>query len=179
MLRVPGFIPANALSKTILEASQVPFSSALFPMARSGFGFRLGLSLDFRAGPVFGFRLGLGWASGLGPALISGLVSALAIGLSFSLRVHLRLFPAIPGNPLCSRLLFVHLWRVQYTDQVWRGFELDVDFSREGFVERILYCRTLFLGQVKRAAHEGGFGGCFKGPRRGSFSLGRPGLASV
>jgi len=35
--------------------SQVPFSSALFPMARSGFGFRLGLAWTFRAGPVFGF----------------------------------------------------------------------------------------------------------------------------
>jgi len=63
--------------------------------------------------------------------------------------------------------------------QVWRGFELDVDFSREGFVERILYCRTLFLGQVKRAAHEGGFGGCFKGLAEARFRWAVQGLASV
>ena len=38
-------------------------------------------------------------------------------------------------------------------DQVWRGLEPDADFSREGFVERILYGRALVRGQVKRAAH--------------------------
>src|ERR1019366_10454206 len=40
--------------------------------------------------------------------------------------------------------------------------EPDMDFSRERFVERILYSRTLFCRQVKRAAHERGLRRCLK-----------------
>src|ERR1035441_211539 len=35
----------------------------------------------------------------------------------------------------------------------------EADFSREGFVERILYGRALFRGHVKGAAHHRGVGG--------------------
>ena len=41
-------------------------------------------------------------------------------------------------------------------DQVWRGLEPDVDVSREGFVDRILYRRALFRRQVQRARTSAG-----------------------
>jgi len=48
-------------------------------------------------------------------------------------------------------------------DQVRRGLKPDADFSREGFVERVLYSRALLRRQVKRTAHERGGGPCLKG----------------
>ena len=39
-------------------------------------------------------------------------------------------------------------------DQIRRGLEANVDFSRKGFIERVLYRRALLRRQVKRAAHE-------------------------
>src|SRR5450759_270281 len=56
-------------------------------------------------------------------------------------------------------------------DQIWRGLEPDVDFGREGFVERILYRRALFRRQVKRAAHERGGRRCLQGLGEACFRL--------
>src|SRR5208283_4018732 len=56
-------------------------------------------------------------------------------------------------------------------DQVGRGLEPEVDFSRESFVERILYYRSLFRRQVKRAAHERRSGGSLKSLTEASFCL--------
>src|ERR1019366_6146695 len=56
-------------------------------------------------------------------------------------------------------------------DQVRRGLEPDVDFSREGFVERILYRRALLRRQIKRAAHERGGRCCLEGVGEACFRL--------
>ena len=56
-------------------------------------------------------------------------------------------------------------------DQVRRGLEPDVNFGREGLVERILDCRALRRRQVKRAAHERGLGRCLEGLAEALFCL--------
>ena len=54
-------------------------------------------------------------------------------------------------------------------NQVWRGLEADADFSREGFVERVLYGRALVRRQVEGAAHRGGAGSGLESLAEGLF----------
>ena len=56
-------------------------------------------------------------------------------------------------------------------DQVRRGLEPDVDFGREGLVERLLDCRALLRRQVKRAAQERGLRRCLEGLAEALFCL--------
>ena len=63
-------------------------------------------------------------------------------------------------------------------DQVRRGLEPDVDLSREGLAEGILYGRALLPRQVKSAAHKRGARRCLNGLERGVLSPGHPWRAS-
>ena len=56
-------------------------------------------------------------------------------------------------------------------DQVRRGFESDVDFRREGVVERLLDHSTLLPRQVKCAAYERGVSRCLEGRGEACFRL--------
>ena len=144
-------IPANALSKTFWRLCQVSIAGHL---SSAGFGSGLSASVSAQA-RWLGFRFVL---------LFQKFVDAL-----FQRRQIIR---DAPRHLLSIRGEF------NAADQVWRGLEPDADFSREGFVERILYRRALLRRQVKRAAHERGVRRCLKGLAEACLSPGRPSLAS-
>jgi hypothetical protein len=79
---------------------------------------------------------------GLGSVLASGLVLLFQqfIDALFQRRQIIR---DAPRHLLSIRGEF------DAADQVWRGLETDVDFSREGFVERILYRARCSAGRSK------------------------------
>src|ERR1017187_3133946 len=136
-----------------LGGSQVPCSLTLYSRLRL-FGFLLGLGL------LLNFRLGLRFRFGFGfrfVLLFQKFVAAL-------LKRH-QIIRDAPRHLLPIRGEF------NAADQVWRGLEPDANFSREGFVERILYGRALLRRHVKRAAHNRGVGGCLKGRAEAFFRL--------
>src|ERR1035441_1288104 len=133
--------------------SQVPSSLALCSRLQLfEFLLRLGLRLNFRLG--LRFRRGL--------------------GVSFVLLLQ-KLCHALLKRHQITRNAPRHLLPIRgefnAADQVWRGLEPDANFSRERFVERILYGRALLRRHVKRAAHNRRVGGCLKGRAEAFFRL--------
>ena len=145
-------IPANTLSKTVLEALRIHVHW-LFVSGLGSSGLSSVSASDLELGFRFRFVL-----------LFQKFADAL-----FQRREVIR---DAPGDFLSIRGEF------DPADQVRRGLEPDVDFSREGFVERILYRRTLLRRQVKRAAHERGVRRCLEGLGETCFRLSRPSPAS-
>src|ERR1035438_3214751 len=133
--------------------SQVPSSLALCSRLQLfEFLLRLGLRLNFRLG--LRFRRGFGFRFVL---LFQKLVDAL-------LKRH-QIIRDAPRHLLPIRGEF------NADDQVWRGLKPDANFSRERFVERILYSRALLRRHVKRAPHNRRVGGCLKGRAEAFFRL--------
>src|SRR5664280_2828870 len=103
---------------------------------RLRFGFRLGLGFGLRFGLSFGFRLRLGFGCRLGLGLGFRLV-LLFQKFADALFQRREVIGDAPSYFLSIRGEF------DPADQVRRGLEPDADFSREGFIERVLYRRAL------------------------------------